>query len=390
MSESNMIRRITVFTGTRAEYGLLRRLIATLADDKSVDLSLLVSGTHLSEAYGGTMEEIKQDNFAPVYPVDIALTDNTPSGICHSMGLAVSGYARILETLSPDLLVVLGDRYESFCAVAAAAVLCCPVAHLGGGEISQGAIDELFRHAMTKMSHLHFVASETNRRRVIQMGEDPDRVWNVGSGGIENIRTLPILPEEEVRGYLDVPQGVPYILLTFHPATLVDGDPEEQLKMILEVLASQQDIVAVFTGANADSAGEAINHLLMEQAKNNQRVKFFMSLGVLKYLNAARYAVAVAGNSSSGLVEIPTLGTPVLDIGDRQKGRDRLAPVLHCDMTPSDLQEGFKKLLTPGVRPRAEDLNNPYDMPGTSDRIANVVATYPLDGILQKRFYDVK
>lgn len=382
-----MRRKITVFTGTRAEYGLMRTMISMLAQHDTVDLNILVSGAHLSADYGKTLSEITRDNFAPLHKVDIELTDNSPVGICSSMGKGIASYGNALQNLAPDLFVVLGDRYESFSAVAAASVVGVPVAHLYGGGTTQGAIDEVFRHAMTKMSHLHFVSCESNRQRVIQMGEDPARVWLVGSTGVENIHKLPVLTEQDVRGRLDLPSGVPYVVATYHPVTLDKSSSIEHVERLLNALREQDDLYYVFTGANADSGGRDINNFLQDNAAKNPRMRFFMSLGALLYINAARYAVGVVGNSSSGVIEIPSLKVPVLDIGDRQKGRERSEAVLHCSEQEQDIRNCIARLRTPELFEKARTIKNPFDFPGTSETIVNTLVNANLNGLLRKEFH---
>ncbi|MDM8214595.1 UDP-N-acetylglucosamine 2-epimerase [Desulfovibrio piger] len=383
-----MKRRILFFTGTRAEYGLLKSVIRRVAERHDACPELLVSGSHLSASFGSTIQEIEKDAPAPLHNVDICLNDDSPKGVCNSMGLALSRYGAALEDLHPDLLVVLGDRYEAFCAVAAAAVQRIPVAHLHGGETTQGAVDEYFRHAMTKMSHLHFASCEFYRQRIIRMGEAPERVWNVGALGVENIRTIPVLPEQDVRAFLGLPAGVPYIVGTYHPVTLHAHAPEDQLSRIFKSLESFPDLHVVFTGANADAGGSHINTLLSQWADSSARAHFFLSLGVERYLNAVRYAAGVIGNSSSGILEIPSLGIPVLDIGSRQQGRERSRAVIHCEPEEAELLQALRLLLSSETRERARQEPNPYDQPNTADIIAEKIASYDLQGILIKRFYD--
>lgn len=383
-----MKRRILFFTGTRAEYGLLKSVIRKVAERHDACPELLVSGSHLSASFGSTIQEIEKDAPAPLHNVDICLNDDSTRGVCNSMGLALSRYGAALEDVHPDLLVVLGDRYEAFCAVAAAAVQRIPVAHLHGGETTQGAVDEYFRHAMTKMAHLHFASCESYRQRIIRMGEAPERVWNVGALGVENIRTIPVLPEQQVRAFLGLPAGGPYIVGTYHPVTLHAHSPEEQLSRIFKALESFPDLHVVFTGANADTGGSRINSLLSQWAASSPRARFFLSLGVERYLNAVRYAVGVIGNSSSGILEIPSLGIPVLDIGPRQQGRERSRAVLHCEPEEAELLLALRRLLSSETRERARQEPNPYDQPDTADIIAEKIASYDLQGILIKRFYD--
>ncbi len=367
-----MSRRICVFTGTRAEYGLLRPVIRELGQRRA-DVTLLVSGSHLSDNYGQTLKEIEADALAPVLKADMGLADNSPSGICAAMGRAISLYGRILGEERPELLLVLGDRYEAFCAVAAAVVQRVPVAHLYGGETTLGAIDEYFRHAMTTMSQLHFTACEKYRQNVISLGANPEMVWNVGALGVENALNVRALPVEDVRHYLGIPTGEDWLVATWHPETLGRSDPIEQITTVAGALDGLAPLHVVFTGANADSGGQAVNDWLQEWCAQSPRRHFFMSLGVERYLNAARYARAVVGNSSSGVIEIPSLHVPVLDIGDRQKGRMRSRAVLHCECTREDMAAGMERLLSQQTLAAAQREPNPFEMQATAEKIAKTV-----------------
>lgn len=381
-------RRILVFTGSRAEYGLLRNVIRLLSENEHVELHLLVSGTHLSQKYGGTIREIQQDKFAPIHTVDMELDKNDPVGVCFSMGKALSGYADTMHQLSPDILLILGDRYETFCAAAAASILRIPIAHLFGGEATEGAVDDVLRHAMTKMSHLHFTACERYRHRVIQMGEAPDRVWCVGSLGVENVHLLPVLPEKDVRDYLNLPQDMPYIVATYHPVTLEREKAVHEVEMLLKVLSARPDIATVFTGSNADAGGQEINELLQKYVASHPNFRFFMSLGVERYINTVRYSKGVLGNSSSGVGEVPSLGVPVLDIGNRQKGRERADSVFHADLDEDKVSVALNTLLQPESQRLARYALNPLDKPHTAQRIADTVANFPLQGLLMKSFFE--
>lgn len=383
------IRKIIVFTGTRAEYGLLRPMLLYLSQCHDVSLTLLVSGTHLSPIFGHTIDEIKKDNFAPIHIEDINIGDNTPLGICSTMSTALKCYSRALYELKPDIFVVLGDRYEAFCAVTAAAILSIPIAHLFGGCTTQGAIDEALRHSMTKMSHLHFTTCEVNRRRILQLGEDPEKVFTVGSFGVENIHNLPVLKEKDVRSQLALPEDVPYFIVTYHPVTLWGQSSLDAVRILLTALR-EQDAFYVFTGANADSGGNEINEFLKKESQSDKKMRFFMSLGVLLYINAARYSAGVIGNSSSGVGEIPSLGIPVLDIGERQKGRICSQAVLHCPDNISSIRSCLKKIRTNSFIQKSKNTKNPLDIPGTSHTIANILKSFPLNGITRKNFFDIR
>ncbi|ABM29606.1 UDP-N-acetylglucosamine 2-epimerase [Nitratidesulfovibrio vulgaris] len=383
-----MKRRILVFTGSRAEYGLFRNVIRILSENDQVELHLLASGTHLSQEYGFTIKEIENDNFAQVHAVSIDLEKNDSVGVCHSMSKGLSGYAEAIQRLAPDILVLLGDRYETFCAAASASILRIPIAHLFGGEATEGAVDDVLRHAITKMSHLHFTACDIYRRRVIQMGENPKHVWCVGSLGVENVHLLPVHSEYDVRTYLNIPQAIPYLVATYHPVTLEREQAIDEVKLLLKVLTAHQNIITVFTGANADAGGQDINILLQDYASSHPNFRFFMSLGVERYINAVRYSIGVVGNSSSGISEVPSLGVPVLDIGNRQKGRVRANSVLHADLNTKKITAALHTMLQPATRSLARDTTNPLDKPHTAQRIADTVATYPLKGLLAKTFFE--
>lgn len=384
-----MKRRILVFTGTRAEYGLLHKVLLHWVSMDTIESHLLVSGTHLEKEYGETISEIP-DWIAKVQPVKISLSHNNLLGISQSMGEALAKYGAALHELQPDVVVVLGDRYEAFCMVSAASALRRPVAHLFGGETTEGAVDEIYRHAMTKMSHMHFTSCEEYRNRVIQMGENPEKVWNVGALGVENANTLSLMLEDEIRKDLGIPAAVPYLVVTLHPATLEDEEPDEAVRALLAALQNYPDLYVVFTGSNADAGGSVINQVLRQVSESNPQFSFFMSLGVRRYLSAVRYSEGVVGNSSSGVVEVPSLAVPVLDIGTRQQGRNRSHAVLHCDPNIASITESIKNLLLPATKGKASIYPNPYDKPGTAQQISEIIASYPLHGILKKTFYDIQ
>jgi UDP-hydrolysing UDP-N-acetyl-D-glucosamine 2-epimerase len=363
-------RKICVFTGTRAEYGLLRSVVDKLKAC-GTDVFWLVSGSHLAASYGDTLREIEADALAPCVRADIGLTDNSPSGVCDSMGRAMSLYGRILAAQKPDIMLVLGDRYEAFCAVAAAVVQRVPVAHLYGGETTLGAIDEYFRNAMTTMSQLHFTSCEAYLRRVIQLGADPSKAWNVGALGVENVLNMPVLPEEHVRAYLGIPESAEWIVATWHPETLCEKDPVVQVATLANALDDLAPLHIVFTGANADAGGKAVNDWLQQWAVRSPRHHFFLSLGVQRYINAARYAKAVVGNSSSGVIEIPSLRVPVLDVGDRQKGRERSGSVMHCACKKEDFSASLRNLLDQKYQNNTQTFLNPYEKTNSSGLIVD-------------------
>ncbi len=384
-------RSIVFFTGTRAEYGLLRSVMLQLQNFQEINFSLIVSGTHLSLSHGNTLEEIKKDAFPLGAVVDICIDQYTkmpePLLICKVMGVAMEKFGTCLHDLKPDILVVLGDRYETFCCAAAATILNIPIAHLHGGEQTLGAIDEALRHSITKMSHIHFASCEKHRERVIQLGEQPEKVWNTGALGVENALNLPLLTEKEIREYLDIPFDQPYFLCTFHPVTLEPGQEVVQWQEIQKALDIFSEHAVIITGSNADPGGNAVNVLLAQWAENNpKRVHFFASLGVLRYLSAAKYADCVLGNSSSGILEIPSLKTPVLNIGNRQKGRICSDAVLHCATHYTEIVKNLHKALSPEQKKLAQTVPSPYVGTDVAKKIAQILAKTPLEGITQKFF----
>lgn len=383
-------RRITIFTGTRADYGLLRPLAFHLSGMGDIDLSFLVSGAHLSDRHGFTAREIDADGFDRQERVPILRGDDSAIGIAEAMGKGIAGYAAALRRLGTDILVILGDRYEALAAAAAATVCTVPVAHIHGGELSFGAMDDVFRHSITKMSHLHFCSTERYRQRVIQLGEHPERVFHVGAPGVENALGLALASREETAARLALSTDQPYILATFHPATLEAASPAAQLTMLLDVLAEQDGYVSVFTGANADAHGQELNTLLETRTGSTpDRFRYVTSLGSRLYLSAVRDAAIVVGNSSSGLIEVPSFGIPTVNIGSRQNGRTLADSVICCEATTDSMRAAIARALTPGTRERARHVVNPYGKPGTSRMIAETLTATPLAGLVNKGFYDM-
>jgi len=383
------MRKICIFTSTRAEYGLLSNLVRRLAASPDADLKLIVSGTHLAESFGMTITEIEADAFAPIGArVELPLSDNSPLGVCKAMASAMAGYGEALIGLNPDLLVVLGDRYETLCAAAAAQICCVPIAHISGGETTAGAVDEAFRHAITKMSHLHFPSCEEHRRRIIQLGEAPERVFNVGALGVENSRSIALLGREELSCALGFPVTDPYFLVTLHPVTLERSSPEALCRGLFSALDAFPDHRVVFTYANADPGGQIVNRLIRDYVRSREdRCVAFASMGMVRYLSAMRYTSAVIGNSSSGIIEAPSFRVPTVDIGDRQMGRVRASTVLHAEAEPGSITAAIRKALDAVFRTSVQNASNPYDQPNTSARIADIVLSHELDHLLKKTFW---
>lgn len=386
-----MKRKICFVTGTRAEYGILKPLMDEINKDKRSHLQIIATGMHLSRDFGLTYREIEKDGFTIDKKVDICLKSDTPDGISKSMGYAMIGFASAYRDLKPDMIIVLGDRFEIFSAVACAHVHGIPVVHLHGGEVTEGAFDDAFRHCITKMSYLHFTATEEYRRRVIQLGESPDRVFNVGAIGLDNIRTLKLLSKPELEKRLDLKFKRHNILVTFHPVTLEQGTAQRQFQTLLSVLDELKDTQFVFTKANADTDGRKINTMIDTYIKRNKdRAMAFTSLGQINYLSVMAHVDAVAGNSSSGIVEAPSLKIGTINIGDRQKGRLRAKSIIDCSPERKSIQWALKKLYSERFQKQLQKVINPYGGGCTAKKIARVIKRYPWPIELKKGFFDVK
>lgn len=383
------MRKICVLTGTRAEYGLLRWLMADIKADPQLDLQIIVTGAHLSPEFGLTYQEIEADGFHIDRKVEMLLSSDTPIGITKSMGLALLGYADALAELQPDILVILGDRYETFCAAAAALVAKIPVAHLHGGEITEGAFDDALRHAISKLSHLHFVATEDYRRRVIQLGEAPERVFAVGGLGVDGILRQPLLDKSALELALGLRFARRNLLVTYHPATLEASSPAAQMKELLAALEALEDTLVIFTLPNADTGGRILISMIEAfVAAHPDRAKAYASLGQQRYLSCLRFVDAVVGNSSSGILEAPSFGIGTIDIGDRQRGRLKAASVIECPPERREISKALEKLYSPDFITRLNTVENPYGVGGASSGILGVLREHPLDALIQKRFYD--
>ena len=382
--------RICVFTGTRAEYGLLTPLLKRLQAESDVELSLLVTGTHLSERHGRTVDAIRADGFPIGAEVPLPLTDDAPLGVALAMGEAVSGCARALDVIAPDLLVLLGDRWECLACATAACLLGVPVAHIHGGETTEGAVDEQFRHAVTKMSRLHFTSCEAYRKRVIQLGEAPDTVFNVGALGVENVKTVEPMDKTDLETDLGLPLAR-CLLVTYHPVTLAeDGAAETEgfFAGLETVLAEDEGLTAVITGANADPGGSLVDaRAAALHEKFPERTLITPSLGLVRYLSAMRHCAAVVGNSSSGILEAPSFNVPTVNVGDRQKGRVRADSVFDCAPGAEAVAEAIRHALSPQAAHIVKQTRNPYEKYGTSQRILDALKHGAPKGA--KPFFDI-
>ena len=384
------MRKICVVTGSRAEYGLLSGLMRAIQEEPELELQIIATNMHLSPEFGLTYKEIESDGFFIDKKVVMLLSSDTANATAKSVGLGFIGFADAYEELHPDLIVVLGDRYEIISAVSTALFYKIPVAHLHGGEITEGAYDDCIRHAITKMSHLHFTSTEEYRKRVIQLGEHPDRVFNVGAPGVENIKKVRLMNKEKLEATLD---GFTFsdksLLVTYHPVTLESATAAEQIQNLLSALDRLSDYKIIFTLPNSDTDGRVITKLINEYVvKNPKRAIAYPSLGLRRYLSALKYVRAVVGNSSSGIIEVPSFGIPTLNIGERQKGRLAANSVVNCGTGTDEILSGLCRILSSNFN--IKEINNPYEGKNTTGDILHVIKTYPLEGLIQKSFYNNK
>lgn len=387
-----MSRKICVLTGTRAEYGLLRWIMEDIQASTELDLQVLVTCMHLSPEFGLTYKDIEADGFTIHRKVEMLLSADTPTGIAKSMGLGMIGFGDALEELAPDLLLVLGDRFETMACVAAAMVSRVPVAHLQGGELSEGAIDDAIRHSITKMSHVHLVSAENYRQRVLQLGECPETVHLVGGPSLDNLHRLVLMDRQALERSLDFCFGPSNLLVTFHPVTLEVATAATQMKEILAALACLEETNLVFTMPNADMEGRALFDLVKEFVADRPQNRVFTSLGQVRYLSMVAQVDAVVGNSSSGLTEVPSFGIGTVNIGDRQRGRLKASSVVDCDPDRQSISAALAHIQTEEFRSELATSSNPYDPYGdgqTSRRVVEVLRTVDLDGVLKKRFYNL-
>lgn len=384
-----MTRRICIVTGTRAEYGLLRGVIQGVQMAPDLTLQLLVTGAHLSPEFGLTYREIEADGFTIDARVEMLLSADTAAGTAKSMGLGLIGMGDAFERLRPDVVVLLGDRFEVLAAASAALVAGIPVAHLHGGETTEGAFDEGIRHAVTKMSHLHFVAAEDYRRRVIQLGEQPQRVHLVGGLGIDAILRAQLLARSALEASLGLELAERNLLVTFHPVTLEKQSSEQQMTELLAALDALRDTRLIFTMANADTGSRVLRQMVDAFVANHANAAAFESLGQLRYLSCLKLMDGVVGNSSSGLAEAPSLGVGTVNIGDRQRGRLKADSVIDCPPRRDAILAAIGQLYDPAFRQVVARTVNPYGQGGASAKIVHVLQSASLDGIVKKSFHNL-
>lgn len=383
-----MIKRVAVFTGTRAEYGLLYWLLKDIQSDLELDLKLLVSGMHLSPEFGCTYTQIENDGFEIDEKIEILLSSDTAVGVAKSMGLGVLGFADALDRLKPDTLVILGDRFEALAAAQTAMILKIPIIHLHGGEITEGAYDDAIRHSISKLSYLHATSTEAYRKRVIQLGENPNRVKNVGAIGLDHLQRSEMLTLAKISESLHFRLSKPYFLVTYHPVTLAHEDPVESFKALLNSLDSFPGHQVIITYPNADDGGRKIISMLEEYANLNPvRVFAIKSLGQQRYLSTVKHADVVIGNSSSGIIEVPSFNVPTVNIGMRQKGRLAAKSVLHCQADEVSITSAINNAVNRVYKTVGEHIINPYGAGDTSRKVINMIKS--LDNTVMKTFYDI-
>jgi GDP/UDP-N,N'-diacetylbacillosamine 2-epimerase (hydrolysing) len=383
--------KVCVVTGTRAEYGLLYWLMKEIQVDSDFELQIIATGMHLSPEFGLTYRQIEKDGFKIDKKIEMLLSSDTPIGISKSMGLGMIGFAEAYSELKPDIVVLLGDRFEIFSAASAAMIARIPIVHLHGGETTEGAFDEAIRHSITKMSHLHFTATEEYRRRVIQLGESPDRVFNVGGVGIDNIRKLKLMSREELEDSINFKLGPKNILVTFHSVSLERATAGNQFQNLLNALDELQDTKFIFTKPNADTEGRLITKMIDDYVSRNcHKAIAFISLGQLLYLSALKFVDACVGNSSSGLAEAPTFKIGTINIGDRQRGRLKAGSVIDCEPNKESILTAIKKLYSKEFKSKLKNVKNPYGEGGAAEKIKKILKNVDITDILKKSFYDIK
>lgn len=388
-----MVFNICSVTGTRADYGLLKETLKKLNLSQKVSLNLVVTGSHLSQKFGNTIDEITNDGFTNLSKLPIFIEDDTKFGMAKSTGEAVVSFAEYFSVHCPDLLLILGDRFEILAAAISAQMMGIPIAHISGGDVTEGAVDDAIRHSITKMSLLHFPGCEQSRHRIIQMGESPERVFNVGEPGVENCLKTPVLSRKELAESISFSAILDdYSVVTFHPVTLENNTGETQVRNLIHAMDSIPNMAYIITLANADAGGRAINEIWLEEGKKRQHWLVVPSLGVVRYLSALKYAKAVIGNSSSGLIEAPSMGVPTVNIGDRQKGRMIAESVLCCKPESHEIRESILSVLKPDFQRMAEHVKSPFGDGTTSEQIVKHILDFLKSGKTgtEKHFYDIK
>ncbi len=383
------MRTICVVTGTRADYGLLQWVMDGIRRDPMLRLQIAVTGTHLSAEFGMTYREIEAAGFAIDRKLDILTTDDTPVGVTKAIGRGVIAFADAYAELRPDVVVLLGDRFEILAAATAALIAGLPLAHLHGGEITEGAFDDAIRHSITKMSHLHFVAAEPYRQRVIQLGEAPERVFLTGGMGVDTIHRTHLLDRDALEATLDFKLGKKNLLVTFHPVTLEKNTAPEQMAELLKALDSLKETHLILTLPNADTGSRELIRMIEDFAVSRPHARAYTSLGQLRYLSCMAHVDGIVGNSSSGLTEAPSFRKGTVNIGDRQRGRLKAASVIDCEPDCDSIVAAICTLYSPSFQASLANVQSPYGNGGASEKIIDVLKHFNIDNIIKKSFFDL-
>lgn len=386
---STTLPKICVVTGTRAEYGLLRWVMQGIKDSSLLDLQLIATGMHLSPEFGLTIKDIEADGFSIDRKLEMLLSSDSAAGITKSIGLGIIAFADAFNELNPDLLVVLGDRYEIFAAASAALIARVPIAHIHGGELTEGAFDDSIRHSITKMAHLHFVAADAYRKRVIQLGEHPNNVYNVGGLGIDNILRLELLSRSELESELNFKFAKRNLLITFHPVTLEESTSSAQMKELLIALDKLDNVGLIFTMPNADTDSRILFQQIRAFCDSHPLAHSYTSLGQLRYLSCIQHVDGVVGNSSSGLLEVPSLRKGTVNIGDRQRGRLSAESVINCSANHVSITESINQLFSPSFAASLVNIKSPYGDGGASAAIVSMLEHRSFKDLLKKTFFDL-
>jgi len=381
--------KMCVVTGTRAEYGLLYWLMKEIINEGSMQLQLIVTGMHLSEEFGSTYKQIEADGFLIDKKIDISAESDSELSICNSMGIGIKSFSEVFYEIKPNLIIILGDRFEMFSAASAAMILKIPIAHLHGGEATEGQIDEPIRHSITKMSQLHFAATEKYKNRIIQLGEQPDRVFNVGGLGIDNIFKLKLLSKDDFEEAINFKLAKKNLLVTFHPVTLEHSTSRSHFQEILDALNDLTHTNIIFTKANNDTNGKVINEMIDNYVSQNDNTISFKSMGQLNYLSALQFVDATLGNSSSGLIEAPSFKIGTIDIGDRQRGRTKASSIISCFPSKIDIKAAIEKLYSDDFQTSLKVVQNPYGSKSASKEIIRIIKETSFENIIKKSFYDI-
>ena len=383
------MKKICVVTGSRAEYGLLKWLIEGIKKSPKLKLQLIVTGAHLLKKFGETINIIYSDNFKIDYKVNMPLFSDSSEDIIKSMGEGMKGFSKALTKLKPDAILVLGDRYEVFVAATSAMIANIPIIHLHGGESTEGVIDEAIRHSITKMSHLHFVAAEEYKKRVIQLGEKPNKIYNVGGLGVDSICKLKLLSQKELENKINFKFLDKNLLITFHPVVLGKNTSKKQIEQLFKALLHFDKMGLIFTMPNADKGNNEIFKKINNFCKNNKNAKCYASLGHLQYLSCIQYVNGVVGNSSSGLLEVPTFKKGTINIGDRQHGRLKAKSVIDCDPQFHSILLALNKLFSKDFQKILTKVKNPYGKGGSSSKIVKILEKQKLTNLLTKEFHNL-